>query len=166
MNRPTVLAFPDRKTGGAVPVLGADGNPVATIHAASRQRPSFEVNDPGGAVLCSVGKTGVFTRTYDVTDIGGHSLLTVKQGWRASAAITTADGREYTLGGRSHTFALMAADGEIIARAAKGKTSSIFHSDDYTVEIWRSDFTVGELVAVIEIHRREQKRRRAASAGA
>jgi hypothetical protein len=163
MEGPTTLAFPDRKSDGVLPVLGVDGNPVATIRAATRQRSSFEVDGPGGVKLCAVKKTGHFSRTYEVTDAENHPLLTLKQGWGTSATVRTADGREYMLAGRSRSFALTAADGETIARAGKGKTGGLFRSDDYAVEVRRSDFTVGELVAVVEIHRRTQKRRRTAA---
>ena len=91
MEGPTTLAFPHRKSDGVLPVLGVDGNPVATIRAATRQRSSFEVDGPGGVKLCAVKKTGHFSRTYEVTDAEDHPLLTLKQGWGTSATVRTAD---------------------------------------------------------------------------
>lgn len=155
----TVLGFDDRRiVDGSYSVLAADGTPVAEVSPAF-WRSRFEALDDSGAALC-YGKARLVSG-WRAFAPGGQELLTLRVRPLNHHRTTLRGGElECRSIGKAFTgeWYLQAGDGRTLLQAISTKGSS------YPVDVWtvESDgtLTLAELVAVVELHRLELKRKR------
>jgi hypothetical protein len=155
----SVLGFDDRRiVDGSYSVLAADGTPVAEVSPAF-WRSRFEAVDDAGTQLCH-GKARLISG-WRAFDPAGQELLTLRVRPLNHHRTTLRGGElECRSIGKAFTgeWYFQATDGRNLLQATSNKGLS------YPLDVWTVEtdgtLSLAELVAVVELHRLELKRKR------
>lgn len=160
MPYPVVLGFPDRKVKDErAPVIGEDGELVATLNPATR-RYRFEAQDPDGNPICSGRmRNGM---GWEAVDADGAELVRMGPGFFGRYSLRLRGGElRLAMRGRAYKgeLTVLSPEKEFLINSIPGHESWDFADRDWVL---RSDgtLTLAEVIAVVELHRLEMRRRR------